>query len=91
MGKTYEGRKIKGVQLSYGDNKPGIFIEGGIHAREWIAPATVTYILNELLTSTNPEIRKLADTYNWYLVPSFNSDGYVYTHESVNLILKLSI
>lgn len=36
-GQTYEGRKIMGVKLSYSpDNaKRGVFLEGGIHAREW--------------------------------------------------------
>ncbi|XP_011698098.1 PREDICTED: zinc carboxypeptidase A 1-like, partial [Wasmannia auropunctata] len=33
-GKTYEGRPIKGVKVSFKPNNPGIFIEGGIHARE---------------------------------------------------------
>lgn len=80
MGKTYENRVIKGVKLSYGPNKPGIFIEGGIHAREWISPATVTYLLNEFLTSDNPEIRRMAEAHDWYMVPSFNPDGYEYTY-----------
>ncbi|XP_011705383.1 PREDICTED: zinc carboxypeptidase A 1-like, partial [Wasmannia auropunctata] len=35
-GKTYEGRPIKGVKVSFKPNNPGIFLEGGIHAREWI-------------------------------------------------------
>lgn len=83
-GKTYEGRQIKGVKLSFKANNPGIFIEGGIHAREWISPATVMYILNELLTSNNTDVRALAERYDWYIFPSFNPDGYVYTHTTVN-------
>ena len=34
-----------------GSPKPAIFIEGGIHAREWISPATVTFIIRELVTN----------------------------------------
>ena len=75
---------IKGVKLSFGANKPGIFIEGGIHAREWISPATVTYLINEFLTSKNSLVRKLAESYDWYIVPTFNPDGYAYTHEVVS-------
>lgn len=29
--------------------KSAIFIEGGVHGREWISPATATWILNELV------------------------------------------
>ncbi|XP_011056064.1 PREDICTED: zinc carboxypeptidase-like [Acromyrmex echinatior] len=80
-GKTYEKRQIKGVQVSFKANNPGIFLEGGIHAREWISPATVMYILHQLLTSNNSDIRNLADSHDWYIFPLFNPDGYVYTHK----------
>lgn len=82
-GKTHEGREIKGVKLSFKENNPGIFIEGGIHAREWISPAVVTYVLNELLTSQDPQVRKLAEGNDWYVFPVFNPDGFVYTHTKV--------
>lgn len=59
-GKTYVGRQIKGVKVSFKDNNPGIFLEGGNHAREWISPATVMYILHQLLTSTDPDVKALA-------------------------------
>lgn len=86
-GETYEGRQIKGVKVSFKANNPGVFIEGGIHAREWISTATVMYILHELLTSSNQEIRALAESHDWYIFPSFNPDGYVYTHTTVSYIL----
>ncbi|XP_065087362.1 zinc carboxypeptidase A 1-like [Ochlerotatus camptorhynchus] len=79
-GRSYEGRSIKGVKVSYKSGNPGIFIEGGIHAREWISPATVTYILNALLTSEDASVRNIAENYDWYIFPSVNPDGYVYSH-----------
>jgi len=85
-GKTYEGRQIKGVKVSFKANNPGIFIEGGIHAREWISPATVMYILHQLLISNNPEVRALAESHDWYIFPLFNPDGYVYTHTTVSFV-----
>lgn len=63
--------------------KPTIFIESTIHAREWITAATATYFLNELLTSSDPEIRELADNYDWIIVPVLNVDGYTYSHSKV--------
>ncbi|XP_623922.2 zinc carboxypeptidase [Apis mellifera] len=87
-GKTYEGRQIKGVKLNFGTNKPGIFLEGGIHAREWITPATLLYITNELLHSNNTDVRALAESHNWYIFPIFNPDGYVYTHTTNRLWRK---
>lgn len=79
-GKTYEGRQIRGVKLSHKKGNPGIFIEAGIHAREWITVAATTFMFNELLTSQNETVKHLAHNYDWYFFPSVNPDGYVYTH-----------
>lgn len=64
----------------------------GIHAREWIAPATVTYILNQLLTSTKLAVTTAAKNYDWYFFPVVNPDGYEYTFtkvSNINIILAL--
>ncbi|XP_046833285.1 zinc carboxypeptidase-like [Vespa crabro] len=87
-GSSYEGRQIKGVKLSFGQNKSGIVIEGGIHAREWISPATVLYIIDRLLNSADPEISSLAEAHDWYIFPSVNPDGYAYTHTKNRLWRK---
>lgn len=36
-------------------------------------------MLNELLTSSDPSIQDLAKTYEWYVFPVTNPDGYSYT------------
>ena len=38
-------------------SRPSIFIDGGIHAREWIAPATVLYFINQVITGINLKFR----------------------------------
>ncbi|KAF5272916.1 hypothetical protein FQR65_LT04845 [Abscondita terminalis] len=78
-GISYEGRPILGVKVSYKPGNKIVFLEGGIHAREWIAPATVTYILNQLLSSTDPRVRAVAESRDWYVFPNANPDGYVYS------------
>lgn len=87
IGKSYEGRDIKGVKVSFKAGNKGVFLEAGIHAREWIAPATVTYMLNELLTSEDPAVREVAESYDWYVFPSTNPDGYEYTHTHVSVFI----
>lgn len=87
-GETYEGRKIRGVKLSHKKGNPGIFIESGIHAREWITVASTTFMLNELLTSHNKTIKHLAHNYDWYFFPSVNPDGYTFTHTTDRLWRK---
>ncbi|XP_037958089.1 zinc carboxypeptidase-like [Teleopsis dalmanni] len=88
VGKSYEGRTINGIKISYKAGNPGIFIESNIHAREWITSATATWFINELLTSTKAEVRQLAENYDWYIVPVLNVDGFVYTHEKDRLWRK---
>ncbi|XP_030847760.1 carboxypeptidase B [Strongylocentrotus purpuratus] len=83
---SYEGRTISGIQIkgtggSSGMRK-GVYFEGGIHAREWVSPATVMYITKELLQDFmdgDATAVRFFDTLDWYIVPSLNADGYVYT------------
>ncbi|XP_026333346.1 zinc carboxypeptidase A 1-like isoform X3 [Hyposmocoma kahamanoa] len=81
IGTTFEGRDIKGVKIDFMKrDKPVIgFLEGGIHSREWISPATMTWVINEFLTSSNPDIRSMAENVVWYIFPVVNPDGYEYS------------
>lgn len=49
-----------------------------------ISPAVTTYILNEILTTTNQSLRALYESYNYYIFPVFNPDGYNYTLTNVS-------
>ena len=57
-------------------------VHPGIHAREWIAPASCVYVINYLLTNyaADAAVRSLVDGVTWYIVPSANPDGYEYSH-----------
>ncbi|XP_052749811.1 carboxypeptidase B-like isoform X2 [Galleria mellonella] len=78
---SFEGHPIQYLKISttnFNDtSKPVIFIDGGIHAREWIAPPTVTWAIHKLVENvTEPE---LLDDFDWILLPVVNPDGYKYT------------
>ncbi|XP_022220203.2 zinc carboxypeptidase [Drosophila obscura] len=92
-GRSYEGRELLGLRIRHsagsdGGERQAIFLEGGMHAREWISPATATYFANQLLSSQQPEIQSLARSYVWYILPHANPDGYVYTHSTNRLWRK---
>lgn len=88
IGQTYEGRDMKVIKLSYKPGNVGIYIDANIHAREWITSATITWVLNELLTSAEPNVRFIAENYDWYIVPVANPDGFAYTHTTERLWRK---
>ncbi|XP_062539331.1 zinc carboxypeptidase-like [Armigeres subalbatus] len=85
---SYERNLIKGVKLSKKSGNTAVFVECGIHAREWISPAVCTYILNQLLTSTVPDVQDLAENFDWFFFPVVNPDGYKYTFEADRLWRK---
>ncbi|XP_072929537.1 uncharacterized protein [Epargyreus clarus] len=87
-GRSYEGREIRGIKISHGSGRKAIFIESGIHAREWITMTAVCYIINELLTSNDAETRAAARDFDWYIFPVTNPDGYVWTHEHFRMWRK---
>jgi len=92
LGKTVGGKDIIGIVISSKVNpsKPGIFYNGGQHAREWISPATVAYIAYKLASGygNNETITKMVDSFEWTLVPIVNVDGYEYTFSSSRLWRK---
>ncbi|UYV76292.1 CPO [Cordylochernes scorpioides] len=80
IGTTYEENRIRLVMVSRDgeeSRKPVVWIDAGIHSREWIAPATALYILQHLLDTADNST--LLDTYDFHIVPVLNPDGYVYT------------
>lgn len=88
VGDSYEGRPIRGVKIQYAAGTKAIFVEANIHAREWISSATATYLINELLTSTDAGVKRLAESYTWYIIPVSNPDGLEFSHTNTRLWRK---
>merc|ERR1712236_103832 len=83
IGQSYEGQEMIVLKVCRGGcgNKPVMWIDSGIHAREWISPATGTWMLNEVVEndSAHPELTEKLD---WYFLPDHNPDGYRKTRNS---------
>ncbi|XP_013200769.2 carboxypeptidase B [Amyelois transitella] len=78
---SFNGRPINYLKISTtnfeDESKPVIFIDGGIHAREWISPPTVTYAIRKLVEDVTES--DLLDRFDWILLPVVNPDGYEHT------------
>jgi len=82
IGQTYEGRDMNVLAIEKaGPGAPNVWLEAGIHAREWIAPAVATYLVNELVNNNDAHPDYL-DKINWYFLPCANPDGYSYSWET---------
>jgi len=79
IGYSSEGRPLKVLKIGKsGNNKKAIWIDGGIHAREWISPASVTYILKEFVEHSG-SYSSLLSHYDIFIMPDMNPDGYEYS------------
>ncbi len=87
IGKSFEGRDMVILNLCQGgacgaENKSAIWIQSGIHAREWISPASALFTLDALVQSPSSipsDFRGLVDRFDWHFLPVVNPDGYAHT------------
>ncbi|CAL8294745.1 unnamed protein product [Lota lota] len=86
IGSTFEGRPMTLLKLGKksSSTKPAIFMDCGIHAREWISPAFCQWFVNEALSTygSDSQMTSLLDQMDVYVLPVLNIDGYDYTHKS---------
>uniref|UniRef100_A0AC34Q182 Peptidase M14 carboxypeptidase A domain-containing protein n=1 Tax=Panagrolaimus sp. JU765 TaxID=591449 RepID=A0AC34Q182_9BILA len=82
VGRTFENKSL--VLLKLGSEskqeKPAIFIDAGIHAREWISPATVLWYIHQIFDDFK-NYEKILKTIDIYIVPLLNPDGYQYSRK----------
>ncbi|KAM6945666.1 carboxypeptidase B2 [Aplochiton taeniatus] len=83
IGSSYEKRPLFVLKLSGHErpNKRAMWIDCGIHAREWIAPAFCLWFVHYALVSyqQNSEITRMLNNMDIYVLPVMNPDGYKFT------------
>ncbi|XP_030160269.1 carboxypeptidase A6 [Lynx canadensis] len=86
IGKSYEGRSLFVLKLGRRSRtyKRAVWIDCGIHAREWIGPAFCQWFVKEALLTyrSDPIMRKMLNHLYFYIMPVFNVDGYHFSWTS---------
>ncbi|KAM9808285.1 carboxypeptidase A4 [Neosynchiropus ocellatus] len=83
IGKSYENRPMYVLKFSTGGNKrPAIWIDTGIHSREWVSQATGVWTANKIASDygRDTSLTSLLTQMDIYLLILANPDGYVYSH-----------
>ncbi|XP_068805658.1 LOW QUALITY PROTEIN: carboxypeptidase O [Struthio camelus] len=92
LGRTRENRAIYYLQISQPPNttKKIIWMNCGIHAREWISPAFCQWFVKEILQNykTHPKISRFLQNLDLYILPVLSVDGYIYSWEKERLWRK---
>ncbi|KAK2159919.1 hypothetical protein LSH36_143g01032 [Paralvinella palmiformis] len=87
----HEGQQLKVFHLTGGENpRNSILWESLIHAREWLAGATLMNILDKMVKGygTDDNVTALIDNYDFHFIPIMNPDGYQHTWDDERLWRK---
>ncbi len=86
LGTSEEGRTIWALRVGRGqrDQKPGVMVVGGQHAREWAPNQAVTETAERLLAGfeTDPEMTRRLNSLDLWFVPLANPDGYEFSRNA---------
>lgn len=91
-GVTSEGRDLKVIVLNPVETSTrSLWIDCGIHAREWVSPATCVYTIDTLIKEfreNDPQTVAIFNKYQIHIMPVVNADGYEYSHTRSRLWRK---
>jgi len=83
IGQTFQGRPIYLLKIygGSGNAQNKVVFNGCQHAREWVSPATVTWLANALVSNynTDPFVKQMVDSIEWNIIPIVNVDGFEHT------------
>lgn len=81
-GKTFQLRNLQVLVLKTQFSRKAIWLDCGIHSREWISTSSCIYFISKLISdyrSNDPTVRSLLSKYEFHILPMVNPDGYDYT------------
>ncbi|CAG9799906.1 unnamed protein product [Chironomus riparius] len=80
-GRTYEGFPINSIYLGFRDRQnPVVFIDAGIHAREWHSRNLALNILYQLGKEAELGVNGILFNVSFIIIPNLNPDGYAYSY-----------
>uniref|UniRef100_A0A8D0QD24 Carboxypeptidase A1 n=1 Tax=Sus scrofa TaxID=9823 RepID=A0A8D0QD24_PIG len=83
IGHSFENRSMYVLKFSTGEGRPrpAIWLNAGIHSREWISQATAMWTSRKIVSDygKDPAITSILEKMDIFLLPVANPDGYVYT------------
>ncbi|KAK2842704.1 hypothetical protein Q5P01_012904 [Channa striata] len=85
IGQSFERRPLNVLKFSTGgSNRPAIWIDTGIHSREWVTQASGTWFAKKIVTDygRDPFLTAILNNMDIYLEIVTNPDGFYYTHTS---------
>ncbi|NWV07067.1 CBPA1 Carboxypeptidase, partial [Ptilonorhynchus violaceus] len=91
IGQSYENRPLYVLKFSTGGlNRPAIWLDTGIHSREWITQATGVWTANKIAEEygQDPSVTAILDSMDIFLEIVTNPDGFAFTHSSNRLWRK---
>ncbi|XP_056307264.1 carboxypeptidase A1-like [Danio aesculapii] len=82
IGQSYENRPLNVLKFSTGANRPGIWMDTGLHSREWITHASGIWFAKKIVTDygRDPVLTDILNSYDIFLEIVANPDGLAYTH-----------
>uniref|UniRef100_A0A8C9UQU7 Carboxypeptidase A4 n=1 Tax=Spermophilus dauricus TaxID=99837 RepID=A0A8C9UQU7_SPEDA len=83
IGQSFENRPMYVLKFSTGgEQRPAIWLNAGIHSREWISQATAIWTARKIVSDygEEPAVASILEKVDIFLLPVANPDGYVYTH-----------
>ncbi|KAG7522648.1 carboxypeptidase A1 [Solea senegalensis] len=83
IGQSYEGRPLNVLKFSTGGtNRRAIWIDTGIHSREWVTQASGTWFAKKIVTDYGRDaaLTAILDNMDIFLEIVTNPDGFYYSH-----------